>query len=218
MLWIVGSLALLVTVAVTNSEAVIPHDEEAFVELVDRLEAGEQSEWLATFAFERTLPDGRTTGAELTEGQAGGLHVVRDPTSATAETDDSAFTCVITDDSVECLEQEPTDALRLSAIVQAAVDAGAYTVIRLPSEEIAGESADCYRVFAARGYLPALGAETRICVTPDGIPVSTRVVTFASTDERIATEVVRDPDRSMLEDLVADLEQAAEEAAPQAEG
>lgn len=211
--FVAGAIGMLVTVAFSSDpEPPTRHDRAAFAELVDLLERSEHGSWLVEFDGERTLGNGRQTKWRMTEARREAVHVVRDSISLQAQIGEVSYSCVIAGDEVQCLDSAAVDTLGTAEVVKTAVDRRAYIVSALPQQYIAGERARCFRVFAMRGYLPALGAEVRYCFAEDGVPLRTRVVTANDSRERTASKVVRDPSLGHVEALIAELEPEA--AAP----
>ena len=207
-LFVIAALALGITTAVT--ESVYPpvrHDEDAFTELLALLDANEAGTWIVDYDVERTITDGKTTRAEVTEARAEAIHIVSGGGSAEATIGGTHYICTVTEEEgALCSSSLAPATLGSSAVVRAAVDSGAYVVMRLPSADIAGEAAQCYRLFGSGGYLPALGVETEFCFAADGVELRTKTTTVNDERDRVATRVQRDPQTNDLERVLAELD------------
>jgi hypothetical protein len=207
-LFVVAALALGITTALTDS--VLPpvrHDEGAYAELVALLDANESGTWIVEYDVERTIANGKSSSGSSTEARAEDVHILRAGGSANATIGDTRYLCTTTEEEGTLCQSAPaSDTLGSADVVRTAVDAGAYVVTRLPSEEIAGEPAQCYRLFASGGYLPALGVETQYCFAGDGVELRAKITTVNDARTRVATRVQREPSTADLEQILAGLD------------
>ena len=207
-LFVVAALAFGITAAVSdNVYPPVRHDEAAYTELLALLDANEAGAWIVDYDVERTIMDGEDAAAVATEARAENIHIVTSGGSAEATIGATHYICTVTaEEGTLCTSSPATDNLSASAVIQAAVGSDAYVVTRLPSREIAGEAAQCYRLFGSGGYLPALGVETEYCFAADGVELRTKTTTVNDERIRVATRVQRDPATSDLEQLLAELD------------
>ena len=209
----ISAFALVVAIAAEEREVTSAvHDPAAAAQLIALLHRGAENDWLAEFETVRTLPNGEQSPRVTKEGQRDGARVVQEPATVTTQRGTTNFVCQIVDIELQCLETETQPVLPPSEVVQTLVDTGVYVVSALPAETIAGEETECFRVFGTLGFEPEFGLEREYCLAADGVPMRTRVVKPAATDEQRATRVQRDPSAADMEALVTELEQAAREA------
>ncbi|HEX5096136.1 MAG TPA: hypothetical protein VFX21_08990 [Acidimicrobiia bacterium] len=210
-LFAVVALALGITTAVTDS--VFPpvrHDTDAYEALLALLDANESGTWIVDYDMQRTIAGGRHVATSYTEARDDEIHIVRGGGSADATIGDKRYLCTDTEEAGTICNASPAvQSLASSVVVKTAVESGAYVVTTLPSDDIAGEHARCYRLFGAGGYIPELGAETRYCFADDGVQLRTKITTVNDERDRVATRVVRDPSSTALEQVIGSLETGA---------
>jgi hypothetical protein len=202
-----AAIALVCTVGVAHSPAPTPvvnrPDPAAARELVALMRAGEGTSWLATYDFTRTLANGSELRQVMREGRTPSLHVLTSGSAMTVERGNQTYVCNLVEDRSSCDTTPGGRALPASEVLRVAVSAGAYAVRRLPEQVIAGQSSRCFRVFAVGpAALPDLGTDTDMCLFPDGVPSSQRIVrTTGAVDERVARSVNRGVSTSAVEAL-----------------
>jgi hypothetical protein len=154
---------------------------------------GERASWLATYDFTRTLADGRVLRQTMKEGRNASAHVLMSGSAMTVERGNRTLECNLVSTRSSCHAIPGGRSLPASEVLRVAVSVGAYEVMRLPSESIAGEDARCYRVFATgSGELTDLGTETDFCLFGDGVPARQRIVrSSGAVDQRDAQSVRR---------------------------
>jgi hypothetical protein len=211
--WVLAAIALVATTAISDPPPVpIENDEAAFEDLVAYLDASVTGDWLVEFEAVRTDAEGQRVAGLVTEARHEPYHVVLSDEQATIDDGQDAFSCLVVETGLECLRRTERETISTADVVRAAVDdADAYVVTRLRGQDIANEDASCFRLFAASGYLPGLGAETRYCFSDDGIPLWTQTIDLQRTDERRARLVVRNPSTARVEGMVRGLEAAVPE-------
>ncbi|MGQ0825132.1 MAG: hypothetical protein ACT4OX_08940 [Actinomycetota bacterium] len=212
--WLLAAAVVGTTAVVSESPGIpVRHDAAAFALLLERLEASTEGDWLVEYEITRRMSDGRSLAGVVTEARHEPYHVLREAEQATIDNGAETVTCLVLEEGLQCLQQEPVEAIPPHEVVRAAVsDAGAYVVTRQRGQRIAGEQTQCFRVFAARGYLAELGAETQYCFARDGVPLFSRTTATTGTDERRARLVLRSPTTDRVEGLLSDLEVIAAEA------
>lgn len=207
----------MVVLVGTASVAQVPpaathrRDPQAARDLVALLRAGERGRWLVTSEFTRRLKGGRVLMQSMQEGRSRELHVLVAGTSMTLERNGRAHDCQMVATRTECTESATGSFLPSSEVVRVAVAAGAYEVSRAGPETIAGERAACFRlVTSGSRYLPDLGAESGVCLAPDGISLRQRVVrSSGDIDDRVARVVNRRADTRAVESLARDFDASA---------
>jgi hypothetical protein len=201
--------AIVVLSAVALARAPLPvvdtRDPAAARDLVTLMRAGERSNWIASYAFTRTLANGRTLRENRREGRSSSLHVLIGGSVMTIEQGDRSYDCNLVADRSGCKESTIGATLPASEVLRVAVSVGAYDVVRRPDVTIAGIRARCFRVLATgRGGLPDLGVETDQCLSSDGISLRQLVVRPPGTvDTEVATEVKRPATTADIDALAA---------------
>jgi hypothetical protein len=178
-------------------------DPRAALDLVALLRAGEHGSWLARYEFTRTLTNGRALRQPLSEARTGLMHVLVSGAAMTVERNGRVYDCNLVNDRASCHVSTSGRALPASQVLRVAVAAGAYTVSRGPSTTIAGVRALCFLVLGTgRGVLPDIGTRTDACLSPEGVPLSQRVLRpSGDVDERVARAVREGIRASAVEDL-----------------
>ena len=204
-LFSLAAIGVLATAGLVSAPALpIPTpDPGAARELVALMRAGEGKSWLITSDFTRTLRNGRRLRQTMQEGRSPQLHVLTAGSAMTIETRTRAYTCTLVETGSACHETTPGLTLPESEVLRVAIAAGAYGVTRQAGATIAGEHARCFRVLATgHGGLPAVGVETDVCLAPDGVTLTDRVVrATGDVDERTARGVRRDVSPADVEQL-----------------
>jgi len=204
-LFSLAAIGVLVTAGLVSTPA-LPNptpDPGAAREPVALMRAGEGKSWLITSDFTRTLRNGRRLRQTMQAGRSPQLHVLTAGSAMTIETPTRTYSCTLVDTGSACRETTTGRTLPESAVRRIAIAAGAYGVTREAGATIAGEHARCFRVLATgHGGLPAVGVETDVCLAPDGVTLTDRVVrATGDIDERTARGVRRDVSPADVEQL-----------------
>jgi hypothetical protein len=187
------AVALLVTVGFAGAPGPVVNrtDPTAARELLTLMRAGERGSWSVKYDFTRTLAGGRTLRQSMQEARVASLHVLRSGSVMTVDQGKRSFNCNLVEGRPACTESAAGTALAPSEVLRVAVSVGAYTVVKDAGATIAGEQARCFRVLATgHGQLPDLGIEADLCLAPNGVSLSQRIVRASGdADERLAREV-----------------------------
>lgn len=205
----VCSLAIVATVATAEEPPTRAqlHDPAAARELVTLLRTGEAQRYVAEYEVTRERTDGATLPANLTEARSPRLVLTRQGETLRIDVTDDSYDCQRIDDEPTCFRVDGGLGIPQSEVLQAAIAAAPYDVLRRGSATIAGEKAACFTVTAQNParQLPELGQRATFCLASDGIPLRTEVERLAK-DGREATTVVRSFDAAALEPLIQGFE------------
>lgn len=207
-----ASLVVFVVVIVVSEPPGPEARPETAIELHRLMVAGEARDQIVDYRFTRTLPDGRSTSAQVVTAHFGSAQLTRSGSSLTVALPDRRFLCDTGPDGPACTEEQVANAALGNAdVVLTAVAAGAYDVFPAPPERIVGERTRCFRVVVhvrdqAQRLLNGLGRESTFCLTPDGMLLRAERVMPSGTDSRVATRVVRDPGRDEIRAIAGEYE------------
>jgi len=195
-----AAVALLATVGAAHTASSSPtaapqvaaRGPDAARQLEQLMRAGELGSWSVTYAFTRTLADGRVLRQPEQEARDPSIHVLRSGSVMTVDRGAHSYDCNLTGTRFACTESAAGTALPPSEVLRVAVSVGAYDVTDVSPINIAGAPARCFRVLATgHGQLPDLGLETDMCFSAAGVPLLQRVVRASGDiDERVARSVV----------------------------
>jgi hypothetical protein len=201
-----GGLLVATAVSHVAPPALALNDPGAADRLYALMQRGEQSTYIADYAF--TEANGRFRGTE-SEARTRGTQLERSGPSLQIQHNGVAYDCEIAGNKGGCarvgaIQKQLPD----SAVLRVANLVGAYGVFRAGGRTIAGERAECFRVVAISPAheLPDIGTEEDACYAADGVPLRTRLVKETGTDERVAQRVLRTWDPRAISALLAGFE------------
>jgi hypothetical protein len=202
-----GTLALVLVLCAAASAAPLPksarRDPAAARHLVQRLRAGERADRLIQYDFTRTNARGAVQSV-VTEGRRGGLSFILTGDTLTLRSADRVLVCQRVTNPPSCFRRPPDVSLPTSEVIAVAVALGAYDVAPDRVANIAGEHGDCSDLRANKGHaLPGLGNDTNVCLSEDGLLLSTDVRTGAARESRTAQVVQRRIADAQLDELLA---------------
>ena len=189
------------------SDASLPkaarRDPIAALHLVQRLRAGERADRLVRYEFARADARGAVQSV-LTEGRRGRLSLVLTGDTLTLRSPDRVLVCQRVTTTASCFRRPADISLPTSEVIAVAVALGAYDVARGRVVNVAGERGDCFDLRANKGHaLPGLGNQTEVCLSRDGLLLSTAVRTGAKRETRTAQVVQRRVTDAELDGLLA---------------
>jgi hypothetical protein len=202
-----GALVLVLVLCAATSVAPLPkaarRDPVAAVHLVQRLRAGERADRLIQYDFARAN-GGEAIQSVVTEGRQGGLSLLFTGDTLTLRSADRVLVCQRVASTSSCFRQPSEVSLPISVVIAAAVALGAYDVAAGRVVNIAGVRADCFDLRANKGHvLAGLGNQTEVCLSEDGLVLSTDVRTGATRESRTAQVVQRRISDAELNELLA---------------
>jgi hypothetical protein len=207
---VVAALVLvpLAVFSATRDSDPATHDPKAAADLVARMRAGEQIDYVADYAFARRRAGGATLRSTMTIAHWHNAVYTRTGDTLDVAGAKHSYHCERAHGKGACFEVATERTLPPSAVIDVAVGQGAYAVSRLSDARIAGERAKCFRIRSTSGRvaLPDLGADTLLCLTLDGIPLSSIVDGARSVDTQTATSVQRAPDDAAITRFLADFD------------
>ena len=198
---------LVPVLCAATSEAPLPkaarRDPAAALHLVQRLRDGERADRLIQYDFTRANAHGAVQSV-VTEGRQGGLSLAIAGDTLTLRSTDRVLVCQRVTDTASCFRQPVDVSLPTSEVIAVAVALGAYDVATGRAATIAGERAECFDLRANKGHaLPGLGDQTEVCLSADGLLLSTDVRTGAARESRTAQVVQRRISDAELDELLA---------------
>jgi hypothetical protein len=204
---VVASVAVLTTTALVHSPAP-GRDDDALLDFVRLLEAGDDATWLVQYAAERSSGADRRVSYALVDANRPPVRVRSGLGSVTVTTPETSITCTDVDDESSACHDVTGDTTRPPGLVAAAIAQvvldGAYALEPAPGRDVAGEAARCFRAEHRSGpTLGSLGTRSVHCFAADGVPLRTRVERFGVVDERTATAVSRAVTADDLLELLA---------------
>jgi hypothetical protein len=183
------------------------HDPIAARELVTLMRAGEQQRYVARYVVTRERADGAQLPTAVLEAHSPAVQLTRQGDTLRIELTDTRYDCERIEDEPQCFAKPGGLGLAPSAVLEAAIAAAPYDVLRRGTATIAGEKAACFTVTAnvPTRQLPEIGRRATYCLAADGIPLREERVGTA-TERREAQSVVRSFDRAALAPVLAGFE------------
>ena len=206
---LVCSLGIAVTVATTDEQPASEprHDPGAARELVALMQAGEAQRYVADYEITRERADGATLPTTLTEAHSPRVQITRQDETLRIDLADTSYDCQRVNDEPTCFRVDGGFGIPQSEVLDAAIAAAPYDVLRRGSPTIAGEEAACFELTAQNPLrqLPDLGPRATFCLASDGIPLRTEVESVGN-ERRKALAVVRSFDDASLRPLLQGFE------------
>lgn len=206
---LVCSLGIAITVATADEQPASEprHDPGAARELVVLMQAGEAERYVADYEITRERTDGATLPTTLVEAHGPRVQMTRRDDSLHIDLADDSYDCQRIDDEPTCFRVGGGFGIPQSEVLDAAIAAAPYGVLRLGSTTVAGEEAACFELTARNPLrqLPDLGPRATFCLASDGIPLRTEVEGVGN-ERREALAVVRSFDEASLRPLLQGFE------------
>jgi hypothetical protein len=168
-------------------------DLGVLADLLGRVSRGEEATYRAEYDSSRES-DTRRFETEITVLQREGVRAVSGGGTLTVNLSDSIVSCTKTEDGPKCQDTPSAPSpVPAAAAVAESIRSGAYRLRDGGTIDLAGEHGRCFALDLAEGEpIGMLGFSTSMCLTPDGIPLSSEVARSGAIDRRTATKVARD--------------------------
>jgi hypothetical protein len=189
-----ATVAMVVGLVVAPRPAVTELlDLGVLADLVARVSRGEDVTYRAEYESSRQ-DETRRFETAITVLQREGVRAVSGGGTLTVNLSDSVVSCTETEDGPTCQETpRATSEVPAAAAVAESIRAGSYRLRDAGTIEVAGERGRCFDLSLAAGDpIASLGFSTSMCLTPDGIPLSSEIARPGAIDRRTATKVARD--------------------------
>jgi hypothetical protein len=168
-------------------------DLGVLADLLTRVSRGEDATYRAEYDSSRE-GETRRFETEITVLQREGVRAVSGGGTLTVNLSDSVVSCTETEDGPRCQDTPSApSAVPAAAAVAESIRSGAYRLRDGGTVDVAGERAQCFALDLAQGQpIAMLGFSTSMCLTPDGIPLSSEVARPGAIDRRTATKIARE--------------------------
>jgi hypothetical protein len=194
---LVCSLGIAVTVATADEEPTSEplNDPGTARELVALMQAGEAQRYVADYEITRERADGATLPTKLTVAHSPRVQITRQDETLRIDLAETSYDCQRVNDEPMCFRVDGGFGIPQSEVLDAAIAAAPYDVLRRGSLMSAGEEAACFE----------LTAQNPFCLASDGIPLRTEVEGVGN-ERREALAVVRSFDEASLRPLLQGFE------------